>query len=190
MWKFDTLPPLRLAAFGVVSGLLGSIFPGRGLGEAPNIGLFMVLAGVWFAIVVGYAVWDWNRRSIIAAAIAFAATWFAWELAVNLAVQLDQRWLDPLDLSETASLALSGIAAGTLGAFVTWAGAAAVEPALRTRDVAVPITIVGAGFGILLAASSNLDYPAVLFVPWQAAVAFVLGHGLGRRPVAAAAVAV
>lgn len=173
--------PLRLAALGVVSGLLGSFFPGPRFGEAPDLGLFMILAGVWFALVVGFAVWNWGGRELRAAAIAAAATWIAWELAVNVAVQLDQRWLDPLGLSEIASLAWSGIIAGAVGAAVTWAGVAAVEPTLREQTQAITFAVVGACFGILLAASNNLNYPVVLFVPWQAAIAYVLGAALARQ---------
>ncbi len=183
MRAIDTGLPVRLAALGVASGLLGSFLPGPSFGEANNFGLYMILTGVWFALVVGIAVWHWGDRPPRAVVVAAAATWIAWELAVNVAMQLDQRWLDPLDLSETASLAVSGIIAGALGAVATWAGVAGVEPALRERAQAVTFAVIGAFFGILLAASINLDYPIVLFVPWQVAIAYGLGAALARHPV-------
>lgn len=181
MHALDRWPALRLAALGALSGLLGSFLPGPSVGEAPDLGIFMILTGVYFALVVGYGVWDGDARTMRAAALAAGATWLGWELAVNLAVQMDQRWLEAIGLSETATLAWSGFAAGALGAGVTWAGVAAAVPTFRAPAEALAFVAVGAVLGVLLAASNNFDYPAVLLVPWQAAIGSVLGVALARR---------
>jgi hypothetical protein len=186
MRTIDRGPPLTLAACGAVSGLLGSVFMGPSIGEAPGLGIFMILTGVWFALVVAYGVWDWGGREPRAAALAAVVTWIGWQLAVNLAVQLDQHWLQAIGISEGAALAWSGVAAGALGASVTWAGVAVAVPALREPSEAIPFVAVGAICGALLAASNNLDYPAVLFVPWQAAIGYMLGVALANRTAHAA----
>ena len=72
-------PAAILAALGLVSGTLGSFDLGTNYAEAPDLGVYMVLAGVWFGLVIGYGVWRWGNRSLAAAAVAFAGTWIAWE---------------------------------------------------------------------------------------------------------------
>ena len=141
----------------------------------------MILTGVWFGAVVGFGVWKWGHRSWIAVAIAVAATWVAWELAVNLAMQLDSNWLKPVALSEGVKPYLSGFAAGAVGAFVTWAGAAWLTPALRRRQPAITMVTIGALFGLLLPLTNNYDSPALLLLPWQIAIAAALGFGFSAR---------
>ena len=58
-----------------MSGTLGSYGLGANLGDAPELGLYMVFAGLWFGLVIGYGVWRWADRSWGTAAIAVAATW-------------------------------------------------------------------------------------------------------------------
>ncbi len=87
-------PALILAALGAVSGILGTTLLGVGYGDAPRPGVYMVMTGVWFGLVIGFAVWRWGNRSWAAVATAMLATWIGWEAAVNLALQLDGPWLD------------------------------------------------------------------------------------------------
>jgi hypothetical protein len=168
-------PSAVLAGLGAVSGFLGTFALGFGFGEAPHPGIYMVLTGVWFGLVVGYGVWTWANRSLVAAAAAFASTWVAWQCAVNLAVQIDSNWLKSTDLTETARMAVAGLAAGALGAFLTWVGTAWSSTAVRQLETAAAVTSIGAAFGLLLPLTNHYDSPAVLLVPWQAAVAAMLG---------------
>ena len=171
-------PATILAALGLVTGTLGSFDLGTNYAEAPNLGVYMVLAGVWFGLVIGYGVWRWGNRSLGAAAAAFAGTWIAWEMAVNLGLRLDQNWLVGSAVPDTLKTYVTGFAAGTVGALVTWAGAAAFTPALRQPSTLGLVVATGALFGLLLPSTSQYDYPAILLVPWQAAVAAAFGFCL------------
>ena len=171
-------PALVLATLGAVSGKLGTYALGVGFGEAPQLGLHMVLTGLWFGLVVAFGVWHWGNRSWLAAVTALVATWIAWEVAVNLAMQLTDNWLKAAALPESSISYVAGFAAGAVGAFLTWAGAAAFTPSLRRISVAGIVVSTGALFGLLLPWTNQFDSPALLLLPWQAAVAAVLGFGL------------
>lgn len=177
-------PALILAALGAISGVLGTTFLGFGYGDAPHPGIYMVLTGVWFGLVIGFAVWRWGNRSWAAVATAILATWIGWEAAVNLALQLDGPWLATAPITAASKYYLSGFAAGAVGAFVTWAGAATFTPALRRGRAAAMIVLTGALFGLLLPLTNNYDNGAVLLLPWQAAVAAMIGFHMApaREP--------
>jgi hypothetical protein len=179
--KATSYPALILAPLGLLSGALGTLALGVGIGQAPAPGLYMILAGLWFGLVVALAVWAWGMRSLGAAATALVATWVAWELAVNLAMQIQGSWLKGGAFPPLVVDYISGFAAGALGAFVTWAGAAASAAALRSAGSAVAVTLTGALFGLLLPWTNHYDTGAVLLLPWQAAVAAMLGFGLSRK---------
>ena len=171
-------PGIILAALGLVSGLLGTYVQGPGIGEAPHLGAYMTLTGVWFGLVVAVGVWVWGTRSAGAAATALAATWVGWEAAVNVAMQLDQHLLKAIAIPDAIIMSVSGICAGALGAFATWAGAALVTPTLRQTRILLSIVSTGALLGSLLQFSNRCDTAAVLLLPWQIAVASLLGIGL------------
>ncbi len=176
-------PAVVLGALGVLSGSLGTQFLGAGLGVAPAPGLYMVLAGVWFGLVVAFGIWNWGSASVLAALATVATTWISWELAVNTALQLDGRALDGLPIAEAVKPYIGGIAAGAVGAFGTWCGAAYSLPLLRRIAPAAAMTATGAVFGMLLPWTSHYDNPAVLLVPWQCAVAALLGFYLAPASV-------
>ena len=68
------LPPsFILAALGAISGVLGTTLLGFGYGDAPHPGIYMVMTGVWFGLVIGFAVWRWGNRSWAAVATAALA---------------------------------------------------------------------------------------------------------------------
>jgi hypothetical protein len=189
-------PAWILAALGAVSGTLGSFALGFGYGDAPGLGLYMIPSGTWFGLVVGFGVRQWGGHSQGAswgaAATALVATWVGWELAVNLALQLDQHWLKAAAIPDAMRTYAPGFAAGAVGAFVTWAGAASSTRSLRRTSAAIAVVSVGAVLGLLLPLTSDYDYPVILLLPWQTAVAAVLGVGMttersprDARPIAA-----
>jgi hypothetical protein len=171
-------PAAILAALGAVSGTLGSYGLGANVGDAPALGLYMVFAGLWFGLVIGYGLWRWGDRSLRTAGIAVAATWIAWEAAVNVGLQLDQRWLVGTAVPDGLKSYVTGFAAGGIGALLTWLGAALTTPSLRQASTAGLVVSTGALFGLLLPATNQYDYPAILLLPWQAAVAAALGLSL------------
>ena len=171
-------PAAILAVLGAVSGTLSSYGLGANLGNAPELGLYMVFAGLWFGLVIGYGLWRWGDHSLRTAAIAVASTWIAWEAAVNVGLQLDQRWLVGTAVPDGLKSYVTGFAAGAIGALLTWLGAAATTPTLRQASTAGIVVSTGALFGLLLPATNQYDYPAILLLPWQAAVAAALGLSL------------
>lgn len=177
-------PALILAALGAVSGVLGTTLLGFGYGNAPRLGIYMVMTGVWFGLVIGFAVWRWGNRSWAAVATAMLVTWIGWEAAVNLALQLDGPWLDAASIGTASKSYLTGFAAGAVGAFATWAGVAAFTPALRRGPAAAMIVVTGALFGLLLPWTNNYDNGVVLVLPWQTAVAAIIGFHMApaREP--------
>ena len=86
-------PALILAALGAMSGTLVTTALGVGLGEAPHLGLYMVLTGLRFGAVVAFGGWRWGNPSWVAALTALICTWVGWEFAVNRAMQLSENWL-------------------------------------------------------------------------------------------------
>ena len=190
MTRHDRHPVLVLATLGAVSGGLGATVMGSGFGDAPNPGAYMVLTGLWFGSVVGFAVWRWGQASLGASMMAVLVTWIAWEAAVNVAILIDRPPHDTIDIAPAYRSYLTGVLAGAVGASITWAGAAFAVPALRRRSVAATVTITGAFLGLLYPAVNYFDTGLVLLVPWQAAVVTVMGchmpflqasDGHGRR---------
>ena len=170
---------------GAVSGLLTTYLPGPNAFVDPDrpagLGLYAMLTGVWFGVVIAIALARWGNRPPVGLGVAALATWIAWEIAVNVAMQI----VGPAQAPGDLRYYVAGFAAGAVGAFVTWGGAAAWARALRDPRTAAAITLTGALFGLLLPLSLGPDLPVVLFVPWQAAVAGMLGWSLatgGARP--------
>jgi hypothetical protein len=181
--RFLQHPAPLLALLGIVSGTLSTFVPGFAIDGTPSsLGLYMVAAGIWFGLVVAFGVWRFAGRNWLAAPVVVATTWIAWEVAVNLTMQITDYSLKIEALPDTPRYYLGGFAGGTAGALLTWAGAALFSTALRGRAAAASVSAAGALLGLLLPWSMSSDHPAILFVPWQAGVAAMLGHFLGRQP--------
>jgi len=185
--RFLRNPVPLLALLGIVSGTLSTFVPGFGIDGMPaNLSLYMVAAGIWFGLVVAFGVWRFAGRNWLAAPVVVATTWIAWEVAVNLTMQITDYSLKISALPDTPRYYLGGFAGGTVGALLTWAGAAPFSTALRGRTAAASVAAAGALLGLLLPWSMSSDHPAILFVPWQAGVAAMLGYFLNReRPLPA-----
>ena len=176
-------PAAVLGALGAVSGVLSATVPGPALGAdtlPANLGLYMVLAGFWFGLVTGFGVFRFATATGAAVSGVLLGTWLAWEVAVNVAVQLDENLLKVAGLPEPVRTYISGFFAGEVGAVLTWAAAAWFSPQLREGQTAILTGAVGALFGLLLPLSIGYDDVALLFVPWQAAVAATLGWFLAQ----------
>ena len=75
---------------------------------------------------------------------------------------------------------LAGLVGGAIGAGLTAFGAGVAAEAIRRRAAWGPIVAVGTVLGLLLYPAASLDAIALLFVPWQAAVAAAIAYGLTR----------
>jgi hypothetical protein len=175
-------PVPLLGLLGACSGIMSTFVPGAGIEAMPSgLGLFMVLAGVWFGLVVAFGVWRFAGSGLAAAAVVAATTWIAWEVAVNLATQITDYSLKISALTETQRHYLAGLVAGAVGATLTCAGGGLFSAALRQRGAMAGVGAAGAVLGLLLPWSIGWDHPSTLFVPWQAGVAAMLGHFLARE---------
>lgn len=175
-------PALILAALGAVSGMLGTTFLGASYGDAPGPGAYMVLAGLWFGLVIGFAVWRWGEASSVTVVTAVLATWIGWEAAINVALQIDRPWPGAISIANVYKSYLTGFVAGAVGAAITWAGAAVRVSSLQRVSAAATITATGALFGLLLPVTNHLDSGLVLLLPWQVAVAAMLGLNMSPLP--------
>ncbi|AGK58462.1 hypothetical protein HYPDE_33948 [Hyphomicrobium denitrificans 1NES1] len=178
MTSNDLHPVPALAALGAVSGSLGATIVGAGYGDAPSPGAYMVLTGLWFGFVMGFAVWRWGQASLAASTMTVLITWFAWEAAVNLTIQIDRPWPQSIAIATAYKSYLTGLAAGAVGAIITWAGIALNVGALRRSSVAAAVTVTGALFGLLFPAVNYFDSGLVLLLPWQVAVAMMIGFNM------------
>jgi hypothetical protein len=171
-----------LGLLGACSGVMSTFVPGAGIEAMPSgLGLFMVMAGIWFGLVAGFGVWRFAGSSLAAAAAVVAATWIAWEVAVNLATQITDYSLKMSALTEKQRHYLAGFVAGAVGAALTCAGGGLFSAALRRRAAMAGVGAAGAMLGLLLPWSISSDHPSILFVPWQAGVAATLGYFLARE---------
>ena len=59
-------PAAILAALGLVSGTLGSFDLGTNYAEAPNLGVYMVLAGVWFGLDIPAPIMNRGFAAVVA----------------------------------------------------------------------------------------------------------------------------
>jgi hypothetical protein len=75
---------------------------------------------------------------------------------------------------------LAGLVGGGIGAGLTAFGTGIAARAIRRPVAWGLIVVTGALFGLLLYPAAGLDVIALLFVPWQAAVAAAIAYGLTR----------
>lgn len=167
-------PAFILSVLGLLSALLGTHIIGGNYGAAPHPGIYLVLTGLWFGLVVGFGVWRFGRVSAGGAITVVLTTWIAWEAAVNVAIQIDGPLFETTGPSPLKPY-IAGFIAGAVGAAITWIGAAVHAPSLRTKFAPISIVSVGAFLGLLLPATNRYDSGAVLLIPWQTAVAGLLG---------------
>jgi hypothetical protein len=183
-------PTFILSVLGSLSALVGTQLVGGNYGAAPHPGIYLVLTGLWFGLVVGFGVWRFGQASVAGAVTVVLTTWIAWEAAVNVAIQIDGPLFEATGPSALKSY-VAGFVAGAVGAAITWTGGAFHVPSLRTKLASVSIVVAGAFLGLLLPATNTFDSGAVLLIPWQTAVAGLLGlnmlplGGRSRGPSAA-----
>jgi hypothetical protein len=173
----DAPPPQRAVILGVL-GLLSAVlsYLTFDVRELP----YPLLPGIWFALVLAAGVWLWAPRGKIATAVIFAATNAAWWAAFETSVRL----YSSLEDISALPAALSGVASGFVGSFVTVCSVSYACPGFRTGTNWVRTLAAGSLAGILLEA---IDLQGGSLLPlllvWQGAVAASIGWGLtaGRR---------
>jgi len=194
-------PPARpraiavMAGVGVLTGLISSIpspLPDLRL-EDPEILInahgIPLHAGIAFGAGVAIMLWLWAGRDLGKCLLAMALTLMGWLAAVNTANDVMSAVVTS-ELFGTVEGAkagremlgwiLAGAVGGAIGAGLTAFGTGIVAPAIRRPEAWGLIVVAGALFGLLLYPAASLDAIVLLFVPWQAAVAASIAHGLTR----------
>jgi hypothetical protein len=183
------------ASIGVVTGLISSLpspLPDLRL-ENPDVLInaqgIPLHAGVAFGAGVAIVLWLWAKRDPGKCLLAMALTLMGWLAAVNTANDVMQA-VTGSELFGTVEGAkasremlgwiLGGLFGGAIGAGLTAFGAGIPGEAIRRPQAWILIVVVGALCGLLLYPAALADLIAVLFVPWQAAVAASIAYGLSR----------
>jgi hypothetical protein len=184
---------LVAAAVGLVSGLLSSLpspLPDFRLSE-PDILISArtvpLHAGIVFGACVALMLWLWVSRDLGKCLLAMGLTLLGWLAAVNTANDVLTAVLSS-ELYGTAQGAkaarealgwlLGGAAAGAIGAGLTAFGAGIPAESIRRGQAWGAVVVTGALLGLLLYPAMRLDTVALLFLPWQAAVAASIAYGL------------
>ncbi len=156
--------PLRLALAGALTGVLNARLLDGGETITQFLGVIYGLPVAVLLVLAGLT----GRIGAGALVIAFG---LSWRLAVELAIRIDG--------TDSLPLALTGVAAGALGAGIVAAGLWLAVPAARNKPGLALLVAAGAALGALL----GFDMAYVLLPAWQAGTALVTGLVLqrGRR---------
>jgi len=185
-----------MAGVGAFTGLISSLpspLPDVRL-EDPEILInaegIPLHAGIAFGAGIALLLWLWASQDVGKCLLAMALTLMGWLAAVNTANDVMSAVVSS-ELFGTVEGAkasremvgwiLAGIVGGAIGAGFTAFGAGIAAQALRRPEAWGLIVCAGALFGLLLYPAASLDFIALLFVPWQAAVAASIAYGLTRR---------
>jgi hypothetical protein len=195
-------PPARarailvMGAIGALTGLISSVpspLPDLRL-QDPEILInaqgIPLHAGIAFGAGMAAMLWLWANRDLGKCLLSMALMLMGWLAAVNTAndvmsAVVSSELFGTIEGAkasrEVVGWVLAGLVGGAVGAGLTAFGSGIPAPAIRHSEAWGLIVGVGALFGLLLYPAASLDLIALLFVPWQAAVAACIGHGLTRR---------
>src|SRR5262245_16909146 len=201
--KFDSLPrspraravPV-MAGVGFVTGLISSLpspLPDLRL-ENPEVLInaegIPLHAGIAFAAGVAIMLRLWASRDLGKCLLAMALIIMGWLAAVNTAndvmnAVVSSELFGTVEGAkasrETVGWILAGLVGGAIGAGLTAFGAGVAAQEIRRPEAWGPIVGVGTLFGLLLYPAANFDQIAILFIPWQSAVAASIAPAISRR---------
>jgi hypothetical protein len=202
--KVDTLPrsPPRaravviMAGVGFVTGLISSLpspLPDLRL-ENPDVLInaegIPLHAGIAFGAGVAIRLRLWASRDLGKGLLAMALIIMGWLAAVNTANDVMNAVVSSEVFGtvegakasrETLGWILVGLVGGAIGAGLTAFGAGVAAQEIRRPEAWSAIVAVGTLYGLLLYPAASLDQIAILFVPWQTAVAASIAYGIARR---------
>jgi hypothetical protein len=192
-------PPARaravavMAAVGALTGLISSLpspLPDMRI-EDPDILInaegIPLHAGIAFGAGIAGVLWLWTNRDLSKCLLAMALILMGWLAAVNtandvmsaiVASELFGTEEGAKASREAVGWVMAGLIGGAIGAGLTAFGAGVAARSIRRRQAWSLIVITGALLGLLLYPAALLDFIAILFVPWQAAVAAAIGYGV------------
>jgi hypothetical protein len=199
--KVDTLPRpppraravLIMAGVGFLTGLISSLpspLPDLRL-EDPELLInaegIPLHAGIAFGAGMALMLWLWANRDLGKCLLAMALTLMGWLAAVNTAndvmtmvvgSELFGTVPGAKASREMVGWVLAGAIGGAVGAGLTAFGAGVPAQAIRRPQAWGLIVGIGALYGILLYPAADLNQVALLFVPWQAAVASSIAYAV------------
>ena len=185
-----------MATLGVLTGLISSLpspFPDVRLEDPEfliNAKSVPLHAGIVFGLSLAAMLWLWVSRDIGKCLLAMAFTIIGWLVAANSAndamsavvsSELFGRAAGAKASREVLGWVLAGLVGGGIGAGLVVFGAGIAAQPIRRAEAWVPIVATGALFGLLLYPAARFDTIALLFVPWQAAVAGAIAYAVTRR---------
>lgn len=172
---------IRFALFAAISAVIGAYLTDLGVETREPPGLVMILTGIWFGLAILAGLATLGYHSIKTAIVVFLMTLLGWEAAYNLAFLIAYYINDYGAAKGGAGELVGGFAAGAVGATFTWAGAAFAVSGMRAPRIALKIALTGAVPGFLLRFVVVDNYNLMLLLlPWQTAVAAVLGYFLAQ----------
>jgi hypothetical protein len=195
-------PPARsraiavMAGVGILTGLISSLpspLPEIRL-EEPEILInaegVPLHAGIAFGVGLATMLWLWVSRDVGKCLLVMALTLMGWLAAVNtandvLSVVVDSDLFGTVEGAkanrEVVGWVLASLVGGAIGAGLIAFGAGIADRAIWSPEGWGPIVATGALFGLLLYPAAKSDAMALLFVPWQAAVAASIAYVLTRQ---------
>jgi hypothetical protein len=195
-------PPTRaravavMEAMGVLTGLVSSLpspLPDMRI-EDPEILInaqgIPLHAGIAFGAGLGIMLWRWVSRDSGKCLLAMLLTVLGWLAAVNTANDVMSSVVSSELFGtvegakasrESVGWILAGLVGGGIGAGLTAFGAGIAAQPLRPTKAWGLVVATGTVLGLLLYPAALLDFIALLFVPWQAAVLAAIAYGLTRR---------
>jgi hypothetical protein len=184
-----------MATVGALTGLVSSLpspLPDMRL-EDPDILInaegIPLHAGIAFGLGVAVMLWLWANRDPSKCLLAMALILMGWLAAVNtandvmsaiVASELYGTTEGAKESREAIGWVLAGLVGGAIGAGLTAFGAGVAAQSIRRPQAWGLIVVLGSLFGLLLYPAALADFIAILFVPWQAAVAASIAYGLTR----------
>jgi hypothetical protein len=184
-----------MAGVGILTGLVSSLpspLPELRL-EQPefliNTRSVPLHAGIAFGAGLAAMLWLWISRDVGRCLLAMAFTILGWLLAANTAndviaavvgSELFGTEAGAKTKREVVGWIVAGLVGGGIGAGLAAFGVGIVAPAMKRLAAWGPIVVTGALFGLLLYPAADWNAIALLFVPWQAAVAAATAYALTR----------
>ena len=194
-------PPARaravavMAAIGALTGLISSLpspLPDVRL-ENPEILInakgIPLHAGIVFGLGIAVMLWLWANRDVGKCLLAMALILMGWLAAVNTANDVMSALVGSELFGtvegakanrEVLGWVLAGLVGGAIGAGLTAFGAGVAAQSIRRPEAWSLIVVTGTLLGLLLYPAANVDFIALLYVPWQAAVSGAIAYGLTR----------
>ena len=184
-----------MAGVGILTGLLSSLpspLPDLRLDDPQiliNAEGIPLHAGIAFGAGMAIMLWLWANRDPGKSLLAMALMLMGWLAAVNtandvmstvVASELFGTVEGAKASREVVGWILAGFVGGGIGSGLTAFGAGIAAQSIRRLEAWGLIVGAGTLFGLLLYPAASLDLIALLFVPWQAAVAACLAYGLTR----------